>query len=101
MFPSHDRHTTIFLDFIDSRTANIDTWDDFDGTAGAQPTNIDMFYSSTDDDPASGGATFTAYKKFTQVEEHARGFKFRAIFTTDDPAYQIQCSVMSVTAATI
>ncbi len=93
--------TTIFLDFIDSRTANIDTWDDFDGTAGAQPTNIDMFYSSTDDDPASGGATFTAYKKFTQVEEHARGFKFRAIFTTDDPAYQIQCSVMSVTAATI
>ena len=93
--------TSLLLDNFDSRIANIDTWEDFDGTAGANPTNVQMFYASTDDDPASGGATFTAFKLFTQIEEHARGFKFRAIFSTSDPAYTVRCSAMSVTAATI
>ena len=90
----------IALDEFDSRTGNIDSWDDFDGTAGAQPANIEMYYASTDDDP-SGSPSFSAYKKFTQIEEHARAFKFRAILTTSDPAYNIQCSAMSVVSAII
>jgi len=93
--------TSIVLDNIDARTANIDTWEDFDGTAGANPTNIAMYYASTDDNPSSGSPTFTAYKLFTQAEEHARAFKFRAIFTSSDPAYTVRCSALAVTAATI
>jgi len=93
--------TAIVLDNIDARTANIDTWEDFDGTAGANPTNIAMYYASTDDNPSSGSPAFTAYKLFTQAEEHARAFKFSATFTSSAPAYTVRCSAMAVTAATI
>ena len=84
------------LDLIDSRSSNIDDWADFDGTAGAV-ANIIMSYASTDDDP-SGSPSFSAFKEFTQTEEEARAFKFKASFVTDDPAYNIKCSAMSVKA---
>ena len=94
--------TNIFnaLDNVDDRTANVDTWDDFDGTQAAVG-NVEMYYAVTDDNPASGSASFSSYKPFTQTEEQGRGFKYKAIFTTDDLAYNIKCTAMSVTAATI
>tara|TARA_R110002020_G_scaffold437862_1_gene648193 strand:+ start:2261 stop:4870 length:2610 start_codon:yes stop_codon:yes gene_type:complete len=89
------------LDKIDSRSANIDAWADFDGTGDAAVGNIEMYYASTDDDPASGGATWTAYKAFQSVEAYARGFKFKAVLTTSDTAYNIKCSAMSVTSTNL
>ena len=88
------------LDNVDDRTANIDTWSDFDGTQAAVG-NIEMYYAVTDDNPASGSASWSSYKPFTQTEEQGRGFKYKAIFTTEDVAYNIKCTAMSVTAATI
>ena len=91
---------TLQNDLIDNRTANIDTWDDFDGTAGAQPTNIEVYFASTDDDP-SGSPSFTSFKLFQQTEVRARAFKFKAVLTTSDPAYNVSCSALAVTSATI
>tara|TARA_R110000824_G_scaffold69136_7_gene178093 strand:+ start:2150 stop:4771 length:2622 start_codon:yes stop_codon:yes gene_type:complete len=88
------------LDNFDDRSANIDTWEDFDGTEAAVG-DIDMYFAVTDDDPASGGASWSAYKPFTQSEEQGRGFKFKAVFTTTDVAYNVKCTGMTVTAATI
>ena len=86
------------LDLVDSRAALIDDWESFDGTGDAAVGNIAMYYASTDDDPASGGATWSSYNEFQSAEEYARGFKFKAIFTTSDTAYNIKCSAMSVTS---
>ena len=47
----------------------------------AAVANIAMYYASTDDDPASGGATWSSYNEFQSAEEYARGFKFKAIFS--------------------
>ena len=46
-------------DLIDDRTANIDTWTDFDG---AIPKDVDaaLYMRSTDDDP-SGSPTYSAW----------------------------------------
>ena len=90
------------LDLIDSRSANIDTWADFDGDSGqAAVGNIAMYYRTTDDDPNSGSPTWSAYKLFQSSEAYARGFDFKAVLTTSDPAYNINCTAMSVTSNTL
>jgi hypothetical protein len=94
--------TTIFnaVSAIDSITANIDTWQDFDGDEEAVGDMV-MYYSTTDDNPSSGSPTWTSYKPFTQTEEQGRGFRYKAVFTTSNTAYNIRCTAMNVTAATI
>ena len=86
------------LDKIDARSANIDTWADFDGTGDAAVGNVVLYFAQTDDNPSSGSPTWSAYKEFQSVEAYARGFKFKAVLTTSDPAYNIQVSAMSVTS---
>lgn len=86
-------------DKIDSRTANIDTWQNFDGTDAAV-ANIQLYFRQTDDDP-SGSPSWSSYKEFQSVEAVARAFEFKSVFTTDDSAYNIECSAMSVTSNTL
>ena len=50
-------------DLVDSRTANIDTWTDFDG-ATATEVNAEMLVRVTQDDPSSGSPTYTAFQPF-------------------------------------
>lgn len=88
------------LDQFDSRAGNVDTWADFDGNEGAAVANIKLYYASTDDNPA-GSPTWSAYKEFTSVEERARAYKFKAVFSTTDSAYNIKCTAMAVQASTI
>ena len=89
------------LDLVDSRAANIDTWADFDGTGDAAVCNVETYYASTNDDPASGSATWSPYKLLQSNEAFARGFKFKAELSTNDTAYNIQVSALSVTSTTI
>ena len=90
------------LDLIDSRSANIDTWADFDGNSGqAAVGNIAMYYRTTNNDPNSGSPTWSVYKLFQSSEAYARGFDFKAVLTTSDPAYTIKCTALSVTSNTL
>ena len=87
------------LDQIDSRGANIDTWDSFDGTLGAS-ANAVPYYRTTDDNP-SGSPTWSDWKQFLATEEYARGFQFKLVLSSSDESFNIQISTLSVSASEI
>ena len=53
------------------------------GTPAAGATDVDMFVSTTQDDPA-GSPTWTDYRQFVVGVYSARAFRFRAVLTTTD-----------------
>jgi predicted phage tail protein len=75
-------------DLFDSRTANLDTWTDFDGT-DANDVDAQLFVRTTQDDP-SGSPTYSDFQNFTSGMFKARGFQFRAVLTSNDPAQDIR-----------
>lgn len=75
-------------DTIDDRTANIDTWDDFDGGV-VDLVNAEVYVRKTDDDP-SGTPTYSAWQPLVSGLLKARAFQFKAVLTTADPAQNIQ-----------
>tara|TARA_Y100000004_G_scaffold162163_1_gene190694 strand:- start:1 stop:3303 length:3303 start_codon:yes stop_codon:yes gene_type:complete len=74
-------------DTIDARTALIDTWNDFDGTA-ADAVNAKLYMRSTNDDP-SGSPTYGAWKEFINGTFQARAFQFKAELNSNDIAQNI------------
>ena len=84
-------------DLIDSRTANIDTWTDFDGT-NANDVNAELLVRVTQDDPSSGSPTYTAFQTFVNGVYKGRGFQFRTNLTSNDPAQDIRVSELGYTA---
>jgi predicted phage tail protein len=52
--------------------------DDFDNT------NVELWVSTTDNDPNSSPAIWSAYRKFFVGDYKARGFKFKAVLTSTD-----------------
>ena len=83
-------------DLFDSRTANLDTWTDFDGT-DANDVDAQLFVRTTQDDP-SGSPTYTAFQNFTSGTFKARGFQFRTVLTSNDPAQDIRVFELGYTA---
>jgi len=74
-------------DLIDSRTANVDTWNDFDGTE-ADAVNAKLYFRSTNDDP-SGSPTYGAWQEFISGTFEARAFQFKAELNSSDVAQNI------------
>ena len=62
-------------DTIDSRTALIDTWTDFDG-GQINNVNAELYIRSTNDDP-SGSPTYGAWAPFNSGTFKGRGFQFK------------------------
>jgi len=79
------------LDQIDDRSANIDTWEDFDG-GDAAPGNVEVFEKHSDDN-----VTYTDFARFDRTTVSGRYFQFKAVLTSSDVAYQPQVSALSVT----
>ena len=75
-------------DIWDNRLANIDLWDDIDNN-DFDDLNATMFIATTQQDPASGSATWTSYQEFTIGNYYGRGFKFKLLCTSGDPTHQI------------
>ena len=82
-------------DLIDRRTANIDTWTDFDA-ATAFDVNAKLLVATTTAAPSNGssyqdsdftGKTFNTFANGTHI---GRGFKFRCVMDSDDPAQSIE-----------
>jgi predicted phage tail protein len=67
-------------DLIDSRTANIDTWTDFDG-AIIDKVNAKLYMRRTPDDPAAS-PTYSAWQEFVNGTFIGRGFQFKAELTS-------------------
>ena len=82
-------------DLIDKRTANIDSWTDFDA-ATAFNVNAKLLVAVTSDAPSNGssyqdsdftGKQFNIFANGTYV---GRGFKFRCLLESEDPAQSIE-----------
>ena len=67
-------------DTIDSRTALIDTWTDFDG-GQINNVNAELYIRSTNDDP-SGSPTYGAWAPFNSGTFKGRGFQFKTELTS-------------------
>ena len=52
----------------------------------------------TQDNPSSGSPTFTAFQTFVNGTYKGRGFKFKAVLTSTDPAQNIHISELGYTA---
>ena len=78
-------------DIWDNRAGNIDTWDAIDANT-FDDVDATLFISSTNDDPASGSATWSAYQEFTIGNYYGRGHRFKLECTTGDTTHQINVS---------
>lgn len=84
-------------DLIDDRSANIDDWLDFDGTAGGGSTDCYLEVRATDDNPA-GSPTWSAWTRLDASEQYARAFQFRGRLTSSDVAFNQYVTQLRVTA---
>lgn len=84
------------LDTVDSRGAPIDEWEDFDGPVTASG-GVRFFVRQTDDDPAVS-PTWSAWQRVSPIGDfRARAYQFKAELYTDDSAYDVEVSALSVT----
>jgi predicted phage tail protein len=77
-------------DFWDSRSDNIDTWNDIDADDLSE-TNAELYSRSTSDDP-SGSPTYGTWEPFANSTKRGRGFQFKVEMETgndsQDPVVQ-------------
>lgn len=75
-----------YVNTFDAREGDFDAaTGEFDGDPDAfDDTNVELWVSTTDDDPNSSPATWTAYRKFFVGDYKARGFRFKAVLTSID-----------------
>tara|TARA_Y100000996_G_scaffold382750_1_gene338193 strand:+ start:7351 stop:10767 length:3417 start_codon:yes stop_codon:yes gene_type:complete len=85
-------------DLFDARTANLDTWTDFDG-ATAVNVNAEMLVAVTQNDPTTGSPTYTGFQTFANGTYKGRGFKFKVNLTSNDPAQDIRVFELGYTAS--
>ena len=74
-------------DLVDSRTGNVDDWDDWDG-AVISNVNAELELRSTTDNPSST-PTWSAWQPFVNGTFRGRGFQFRTTLTSNDIAENI------------
>ena len=90
-------------DLIDKRTANIDTWTDFD-SATAFDVNAKLLVATTTAAPANGSSyqdsdfSSKTFNTFANGIHIGRGFKFRCEMDSDDPAQSIEIDQLGYTA---
>ncbi len=74
-------------DLWDSRTDNIDTWQDIDGGV-PDAVNAELYVRKTDDDPSSS-PTYSAWQPLVNAVLKARAFQFKAVLTSSDTAQNV------------
>jgi len=84
------------FDLFDERTANIDDWDNFDGTTVGD-ADAQVWVRVTDDDP-NASPTWSEYQRAESAEFECRGLQYQCRLSTTDPAYNIEVSTLQVKA---
>lgn len=88
------------IDLIDDRTDDIDSWDSFDGTGAANADAV-VYVRTTMTDP-SASPVWSDWQRLDVAEFYCRAIdKPQLRMSTDDPAYNILVSQLSVTAETL
>ena len=75
-----------YVNTFDSKEGLFDSaTGDFDGDPDSfDDTNVELWVSTTDNDPNSSPAIWSAYRKFFVGDYKARGFRFKAVLTSID-----------------
>ena len=84
------------LDYVDSRSGDIDDWPDFDGLPAGAVATATIECRTTADDPA-GSPTWSAWLPFLSAEFTARAYQFRARLATNDASVNIKVTSLAVT----
>ena len=84
------------LDYVDSRSGDIDDWPDFDGLPSGAVATATIECRTTTDDPA-GSPTWSAWLPFLSAEFYARAYQFRARLETNDASVNIKVTSLVVT----
>ena len=84
-------------DIWDNRTENMDDWLSIDAV-DFDEVKAQLYVATTNDDPASGGATWGDWQNFTIGNYYGRGFKFKLEASTADTNYQINVSQLKSVA---
>lgn len=87
-------------DLIDSRTADIDDWPDFDGTAGGGTVDCHVEVRETDDDP-TGSPAWGPWKRMDAADYEAWGLQYRAVLTSSDPAFNANVTKLRVVVSEV
>lgn len=74
-------------DLVDSRTAEVDSWSDWDGGIIDQ-VNAKLYLRRTPDNPASS-PTWSSWQEFVNGTFLGRGFQFKAELSSSNPAQNI------------
>lgn len=85
-------------DLIDSRTANIDEWGDFDGGV-INDCDATLYYAATDDDPA-GAPAWGPWTPFFVSDVTCRAVKFRLDLVSGNPTHNLSIQTLRVDAKT-
>ena len=77
------------IDYVNTFDAKEGTFDEslgeFDGDVDTfDDTNVELWVSTTEDDPNSSPALWTDWRRFFVGDYKARGFKFKAVLTSTD-----------------
>jgi predicted phage tail protein len=81
-------------DFWDSRSANIDTWNDIDADDLSE-TNAELYSRSTNDDP-SGSPTYGTWEPFANSTKRGRGFQFKVEMETSNDSQDVVVQTLGV-----
>ena len=82
-------------DFWDSRSANIDTWNDIDADDLSE-TNAELYSRSTNDDPNGGSPTYGTWEPFANSTKRGRGFQFKVEMETDNDSQDVVVQTLGV-----
>ena len=83
------------INLIDSRLLNFDEWDSFDG-AIINDTDLTIYAATTNDNPASAPAVWSAYAPFFVADFTFRGIKFMAKLNNAGTPNNIAVSILRV-----
>ncbi len=83
-------------DLLDSRAALVDSYADWDGEV--QHVDAKMYIRKTDNDPASGGASWSSWQEFVNGTFKARGFEFKTTMTSSDTDESIKITELGYSA---
>lgn len=87
-------------DDIDSRTLNVDDWTDWDGGSGGTNCNAVIQVSTCSTDP-TGSPVWSPYNNLVNADYNLWGARFQLVLNSDDPAYNINVSVLGVAATQV
>ena len=82
-------------DFWDSRSDNIDTWNDIDADDLSE-TNAELYSRSTNDDPNGASPTYGTWEPFANSTKRGRGFQFKVEMETSNDSQDVVVQTLGV-----